>query len=245
VLVIAAAGLVLSGTAGARLLALPDAVLVLGPDRDTWRPVEGELSVAGDAVSQAPGWSFPDDGHARACAGDATLSACVYPAYGQREARFIHEAAAPVAAVLAGLPGVPTRIRMVPSGLGGCGDAEVLVSEVDARERSLRGDQQVRWHYAWRYLDCALGPDLGADHHAPGEAGEAVASWALLAGGLLTHQEVARDAEASPVSSRVASAAALAMAALPAERVRAELAPRWDRLRAGTLPVAELPGQRP
>jgi hypothetical protein len=245
VLVIAAAGLVLSGTAGARLLALPDAVLVLGLDRDTWRPVEGELSVAGDAVSQAPGWSFPDDGHARACAGDATLSACVYPAYGQREARFIHEAAAPVAAVLAGLPGVPTRIRMVPGGLGGCGDAEVLVSEVDARERSLRGDQQVRWHYAWRYLDCALGPDLGADHHSPGEAGEAVASWALLAGGLLTVQEVARDAEASPVSSRVASAAALAMAALPADRVRAELAPRWDRLRAGTLRVAELPGQRP
>ena len=40
-------------------------------------------------------------------------------------------------------------------------------------------------------------------------------------------------------------APALAMFALPAERVRAELAPRWDRLRAGTLSVAELPGQRP
>ena len=87
--------------------------------------------------------------------------------------------------------------------------------------------------------------DLGPDHHAPGEAREAVASWALLAGGLLTRQEVARDAEASTASSRAAAAAALAMAELPADRVRAELAPVWDRLRAGTLPVAELPGQRP
>jgi hypothetical protein len=245
VLVIAAAGLVLSGTAGARLLALPDAVLVLGPDRDTWQPVEGELWVAAEAVSQAPGWSFPDDGHAQACAGDATLSACVYAAYGQRQARFIHQAAAPVAAVLAGLPDVPTQIRMVPVGLGGCGDAEVQVSEMDARERSIRGDEQIRWHYAWLYLDCAVGLDLGPHHHEPGEAREVVASWALLAAGLLTRQDVARDAEASPVASRAASAAALAMAALPADQVRAELAPAWDRLRAGTLPVAELPGQRP
>jgi hypothetical protein len=35
------------------------------------------------------------------------------------------------------------------------------------------------------------------------------------------------------------------MAALPADRVRAELAPVWERLRAGRLPLAELPGQRP
>jgi hypothetical protein len=41
------------------------------------------------------------------------------------------------------------------------------------------------------------------------------------------------------------AAAAWAMAGLPTAQVRAELAPLWDRLRAGTLPVAELPGQRP
>ena len=40
-------------------------------------------------------------------------------------------------------------------------------------------------------------------------------------------------------------AAALAMAALPADQVRAELGPVWERLRAGRLPLAELPGQRP
>jgi hypothetical protein len=35
------------------------------------------------------------------------------------------------------------------------------------------------------------------------------------------------------------------MAALPPELVRAELAPVWERLRAGRLALAELPGQRP
>jgi hypothetical protein len=35
------------------------------------------------------------------------------------------------------------------------------------------------------------------------------------------------------------------MAELPPGQVRAELARLWERLRAGTLPVSELPGQRP
>ena len=53
-----------------------------------------------------------------------------------------------------------------------------------------------------------------------------------------------QDAEAGhAVHGR--SAAALAMAELPTEQVRAELAPVWERLRAGTLPLSELPGQRP
>ena len=53
-----------------------------------------------------------------------------------------------------------------------------------------------------------------------------------------------RDAEAGH-GSTAASVAALAMAELPIEQVRAELAPVWTRLRAGTLALAELPGQRP
>jgi hypothetical protein len=39
--------------------------------------------------------------------------------------------------------------------------------------------------------------------------------------------------------------ATLALAALPNDQVRAELAPVWERLRAGTLPLSELPGARP
>jgi hypothetical protein len=41
------------------------------------------------------------------------------------------------------------------------------------------------------------------------------------------------------------AAAALAMAERPADQVRAELGPLWDRLRAGTLSVSQLPGQQP
>jgi hypothetical protein len=76
--------------------------------------------------------------------------------------------------------------------------------------------------------------------------------WALLAGGVATTQELRRandsdlwrlGANGERPSAMVAPA--LAMFELPADRVRAELAPVWDRLRAGTLRVAELPGQRP
>jgi hypothetical protein len=37
----------------------------------------------------------------------------------------------------------------------------------------------------------------------------------------------------------------LAMADLPPGQVQAGLAPVWERLRAGTLPLSELPGWRP
>jgi hypothetical protein len=241
--VVAAAGLALSGTAGARLVALPDAVRVLGPDRRTWEPVEGHPDAGTDAVDHRLGWSFPADGHARTCAGDETLTACVYPAYGRRLARELHQAAAPLAAVLAGLPGVPTRIRMVPVGSGSCAGAEVQMPEARLRERSTQSDQQLHWQYAGTYLHCALGLGLG-DHPAGGEANEAVGSWVLLASGLLTREQVAQEAEAG-VQSSPAAAAALAMAERPAAQVRAELAPLWERLRAGSLPVSELPGQRP
>ena len=245
-LAVAAAGIVLAGTAGARLLSYPDALLVLGPDRSTWKPVQGDLWVATDAVTRAPGWSFPTDGHARTCAGDATLTACVYPAYGQRLARSIHQAVAPVAAAFAGLPGVPTRIRMVPIGDGGCGDHEVQVGEPRVREPSTSSDQAIRSFYVGLYLDCVLGHV--ADHHLAGqqpgeEARTAVWLWAELTSGFISREQLENldDAETGPA----ARAAALAMAERPADQVRAELAPVWERLRAGALPLSELPGQRP
>jgi hypothetical protein len=245
VVAVAAAGLALSGAAGARLLAFPDALLVLGPDRSTWKPVQGDLGAASDEVTNRPGWSFPADGHARTCTGDAALSVCVYPAYGQRLARSIHQTVAPVAAAFTGLPGAPTRVRMVPIGFGGCGDGEVQVGEPRAREPSTLSDQQIRSYYIGLYLDCALG--IGRDHHPVpiGDAGEAVWLWSELVGGNVTREQLQQpDGETGPGPSPVVRAA-LAMAELPAEQVRAELAPVWARLRAGTLPLSELPGQRP
>jgi hypothetical protein len=240
-LTVAVAGLVLAGTAATRLLALPDGLLVLGPDASTWKPVQGDLGAAADAVVGRPGWSFPADGHARTCAGDATLSVCVYPAYGGRLARSIHETVAPVAAAFTGLPGAPTQVRMVPIGFGGCGDGEVQAGEPRVREPSTLSDQQIRFYYIGLYLDCALG--IGRNDHTIGEAREAVWLWAELHGGIFTREQLRQEAGTAP--SPVVRAAALAMAERPAGQVRAELAPVWARLRAGNLPLSELPAQRP
>jgi hypothetical protein len=242
----AAAGLLLAGASGARLLALPDGLVVLGPDRGSWQPVEDDPNPLASWAPPSPSWSFPPDGRARTCAGDAAMTVCVYPAYGQRLAREIHAAVAPVAGPLAGLPGVPTRIRMVPVGGGSCRGAEVQISEMRVREPSTVSDEQVRSNYVADYLHCAVGPLLG-EQGPVGEAGEAVAQWALLISGAMTReqlQELGRGNYPGGPSPGTVEAA-LAMAALPTDQVRAELAPVWKRLRAGTLPLSELPGARP
>jgi hypothetical protein len=174
------------------------------------------------------------------------VSVCVYPAYGQGLPRDMHAAIAPVARLFIGLPGVPTLVRMVPVGMGGCRDAEAQVPEAWVREPADRSDQQTRSFYRGVYLDCALGLHPGGSEHLT-QAGEAVQLWALLASGTMTRealQRMVRDGETGH-GPTAASAAALAMAELPTKQVRAELAPVWKRLRAGTLSLAELPGQRP
>jgi hypothetical protein len=248
---VAAVGLVLAGTAAVRLLAYPDALLVLGPDRGTWRPVQGDLALVTDQATRRPGWDFPDDGRARACAGDATLTACVYPAYGRRLARSIHQTVGPVAGALSGLPGAPTRVRMVPLGTHACGDGELEVGEPWVREPSTMSDQDIRSFYVGAYLACALGygPEAGfhqGDPRVGEEARNAVELWALLTGGELTREQLQGPlAGNGSVSTPAARAVALAMADQPPARVRAELAPVWGRLRAGSLPLSELPGGRP
>jgi hypothetical protein len=245
-LVVAAAGLVLVVTSAARLVALPDDLLVLGPDRASWQPVHGESNPRAEALFADPNWSFPADDRARACARDVSVSVCVYPAYGQRLARDMHAAIAPVARLFTGLPGAPTLVRMVPVGMGSCRNAEAQVPEAWVREPAGRSDQQTRSFYRGVYLDCALGLHPAVGEHLT-QAGEAVQLWALVASGTVTREQLRQelhDAEAGHRST-AASAAALAMAELPTEQVRAELAPNWERLRAGTLPIAELPGQQP
>jgi hypothetical protein len=241
-LVVAVAGLVLAGSAGARLLTLPDVLLVLGPDPATWKPVQGD-AYSPEAVSQDPGWSFPADNHARACAGDVRLSVCVYSAYGQRLARQMHAAMAPVASVFTGLPGVPTRVRMVPVGNGSCRGTEVQVPEGPVREPAGRSDRNTRQFFVGFYLQCALGLSSVPDDHPVGDARDAVSLWALVASGTMPRQALTGGEESDPQWAPVEHAA-LAMAELPTAQVRAELAPRWERLRAGRLSISELPGQR-
>jgi hypothetical protein len=248
VLAAVVAGLVLVGSGGARLVALPEALVPLGPDRSDWKTV-----AEADRVLSDPSYVYPEDGRATSCAGDATLTACVYPVYGTELARHLHEAMRPLAGLLAGLPGVPTRVRMVPvAGAVFCGKGEVQVWERSLQDTRSRPRQMV----ADPYLICALGypdwsepPDSSMVHSS--DSRDVVRLWALLASGTVTRQELQDGAEQDLAlgpgnePSAAARAVALAMADVPTDRVRAELAPLWERLRAGTLPVSELPGQRP
>jgi hypothetical protein len=265
VVVAVLAGMVLVTAGGVGVVTLPHRLVVLGPDRADWKPLREVTAEAGDRL-----WTYPEDGHARACAGDATLTACVYPAYGQGLARVVRDAVAPVAVLFAGLPDVPTRVRMVPSqqsssSHSGCRSSEAQFGEPEARALS-RDDRDGRFHYVDVYLRCALGEHnwgIGVNDHLgdepPSEALEAVKVWALQASGNVTGEELRRAwaeeghpnrvRDPIPVTLHTFSpevvAAADAMAALPHHQVRAELAPVWERLRAGRLTLAELPGQRP
>jgi hypothetical protein len=245
-LVAGAAGLALVATSAASLAALPDRLVVVGPG------VHLPASLP-DVVVDHPPAPYPDDGLAASCAGDAALSVCVYPGYGQELAGYVREAVVPAAGLLAGLPGVPTRVRMVPTigFLGYCQGTEVPLTESMART-VVRG-RLSRMLFADAYLCCALGVrDLAEVAPTQDDARTAVRLWALVAGGLLTREEVWRSTRGGPglvvpllPPTPAAARAAVTMADLPASRVRAELAPRWERLRTGALPVSELPGGRP
>jgi hypothetical protein len=249
------AGVLLVGVSGPRLVALPDREVVVGPGAADRRP---QNVLQPDVLSDS--FVYPPDDRARSCAGDATLTVCVYPAYGEGLASFIRAGMDPAARLLAGLPGLPTRARMVPGGgwRGVCNGTEVQVPEVAGRSaRSRGGDASKQSHWAGIYLDCALGArdldltDSDVTRVVP-RARRAVALWALLASGVLTRQEVDYSLRTGSVGGVLVhldvfdvAPVALAMAERPAGQVRAELAPLWDRLRAGTLPLSELPGQRP
>jgi hypothetical protein len=248
------AGLLLVGMSAPRLAALPDLEVVVGPETADRRPVN-ILSHPGD-----PSFVYPPDDRASSCAGDATLTVCVYPAYGAELASFIRAGMDPAARLLAGLPGIPTRARMVPTDqwLGACNGTEVQVPEVAGRAAGASGgDAGKRSHWASIYLSCALGAraldpgDSDVTHVVP-RARRAVELWALLASGVVTRQELDRALQWQQVGGALVwvhpwdvAPIALAMTRMPADQVRAELAPVWERLRAGTLPASELPGQRP
>jgi hypothetical protein len=252
VLAVCLVGVVLVGAGGTGAVTLPHRLVVLGPERADWQPLsEAEL----EAMVSDPSWTYPDDGRATSCAADPTLEVCVYPAYGQRLARHTLTSMQPVARLFSGLPDVPTRVRMVPDqhivpGLhyskSLCRGSELRLGERQARSGTGRAS---RFHYVDLYLRCALRPVNG---DVDGSGLEAVRLWALQASGTITTGELRRAAEGDPIpelllsgASPATATAALAMAQRPADRVRSELAPVWERLRAGQLPLSELPGQRP
>jgi hypothetical protein len=252
VLAVCLVGVVLVAAGGTGVVSLPSRLVVLGPDPTDWKPAsEAEV----EAMVSDPSWTYLDDGRATSCAANPTLEVCVYPAYGQRLARHTLGSMQPVARLFAGLPGVPTRVRMVPDQhiVPGphylqslCRGTELRLGEQQARSGTGRAS---RFHYADLYLRCALRPVNG---DVDGSGLEAVRLWALQASGTITTAELQRAAEGDPIpelllvgASPATVTAALAMAQRPADQVRSELPPVWERLRAGQLPLSELPGQQP
>jgi hypothetical protein len=249
-LAVGLAGMILVAAGGTGVVTLPSRLVVLGPDRADWKPLsEAEV----EAMASDSSWTYPDDGRATSCTADTNLEVCVYPAYGQRLARHTLTLMQPVARLFAGLPGVPTRVRMVPDQhiVPGphhlqslCRGTELRLGERQARSGTSRAS---RFHYVHLYLRCALHPGGDPDSYSR----DVVQLWALQASGTITTGELRRAAEGDPIpeliligASPAMAAAALAMAQLPADRVRSELAPVWDQLRASQLPLSELPGQQ-
>jgi hypothetical protein len=191
------AGLLLVGVFGPRLAALPDLEVVVGPGAADRLPVSAPHD---PGVHPDPSFVYPGDDRARTCAGDATLTVCVYPAYGLGLVSFIRAGMDPVARLLAGLPGLPTRAHMVPTSYywrSSCDGAEVQLPEAAERSAGASGvDTSRPSHWASIYLRCALGAG-GVDPTdtnllARPRATRAAELWALLASGVVTRQEVDR-----------------------------------------------------
>jgi len=242
----AAAAIAVSGT---WLWSLPDALDVRGPTPADWTAV---AFLDGSRPPPQTEHAYPADGLATTCARGPDLEVCVYPAYGEAVAARVLADTRPAAALLAGLPGVPQRIRMVPSSTAPCQDAEVQLPE-----SQVRWDSGFRVPGAYNLLDCGLQsgqPPPGAllSFSRPAAA---VYDWALAMAGssdrfILPDHDVqpavvgggdASDAR-TEAELQAADDATLAMLALPPAQVRAELAPLWERLRAGEVDLDELPG---
>jgi hypothetical protein len=218
------AGLALVVVAGTRLLVVPDGILVSYADPATWQPTrDGTETLLNWSVGD--GGPAHDDGKATTCTHGELLTACVYPAYGDRLARELVAGNEPVARLFAGLPDVPDRIRTVPVGspTAPCDGTTALLPERSVRD-AING-------FSWDYMNCVLGGEPGID-----DARAAVRNWA----------DAVIDPYGTgaflPFDDSPSGRAARAMFAMPPDKVRELLRPRWATLRAGKLPLSELPG---
>lgn len=224
----------LAGGGAAWLLRQPEALRVTGPDPASWQPAGAGKVIT---LERDPVGGYAQDGLATACAQGA-VRVCVYPAYGQRWAAALLDDIEPAAQLLAGLPGVPDRVRMVPDTRAPCQGGEVQLSEHDL---AFYGRGPFGAHM---FLHCALAPPepLHGDEAAGGSGARyAVWYWPLA----VTDEEYRRtvlEPDAVPDFPAEIAEAVRGMLALPPEQVRRELEPIWDRVRADTLPLEELPG---
>jgi hypothetical protein len=255
------AGLLVALPAGAALGGLPDAYVIHSAERSTWVPLHSQsLLLYGDdgrfdSSGRLPDpFTYPDDGKATTCARGRRLQACVYPAYGARMARRLVGALDPAAELLHGLPGVPSSVRMVATTGTHCRGSELLFDKLYPRDQYFwRNDAEAWLQPVKDLVACAtdyegyVDPHPVVINHPDGSseirstrdyARDVVFLWVLT--------ELGKDTSGfmppNDPEDRAALDAAHAMARLPTEDVRRGLAAVWDRLRAGGLPLGELPG---
>ncbi|MGH2716704.1 MAG: hypothetical protein ACRDM7_23025 [Thermoleophilaceae bacterium] len=228
IVVVVVAG-VLGLSSGVWLNSQPSSVVVLGPD--IMREIHDENDYQGlDRLARATR-PYPDDGRATTCITRNGFEACLYPEFGEDFAAEVAAAYGREASLLRGLEAVPTRGRMVPSFQwrpGLCSPDEVLYAEtLDASDLVIN----------FPLVNCAW-----SDPHAQKgwRAREAVRIWLASQIEPETLTEMEQSENHSPHDS--VTGAARAMAEMPSEDVRAALALVWAELRAGTLPLSDLPG---
>jgi hypothetical protein len=258
--VLVAAALCGAGTAvaaGAALARQPAELVVRGPDPSDWFALDAP-EARGPVV-------YPDDGLATAC-GDGIVQVCLYPAYSSWTGRAQAEVDA-AAALIAGLPGVAGRVRMVPYSTAPCQDDEVQLDE---------GLFAFSGNALAAFADCAVGrqpqpfvvvgPLAGpvSIGEPPEVSAAGVVSHWIQATALPSDRELAlrfapevtadqyasfpgteNDSSAVRATVLAEQRALDALLAMPPEQARRELEPLWDRLRAGEVSVEELPGAAP
>jgi hypothetical protein len=221
---VAVLGLALAAPGGARLVAAPDTLLPAGPDPSSWTPVYASEYGTDGAIATDSSSPYPLDDLATTCVTGVAIRSCVYPAFGTRLAERLRDDMDPVAQLFRGFPHAPAQVRTIVSAVGACEDGTLLVPEENVRQST--------YSPAERYLECLLGPGGHAS-----DAGRAVQSWLDM-----RLDADWRDLMLSFQALEPVDRAAIAMDRLPPERVLAGLRADLDRLRAGTLPLAELPG---
>jgi hypothetical protein len=224
VIAVALAGLALAATGGVRLVAAPDAMLLAGPDPSSWTPLYASEYGTDAAIATDGSSPYPLDDLATTCVTGVAIRSCVYPAFGTRLAERLRDEMDPAAQLFRGFPGAPAQVRTIVSAVKACEGGTLLVPEEYIRQTILPLTE--------RYLECLLGPGGHAS-----DAGRAVQSWLDM-----RLDADWRDLMLSFTSPEPVDRAAIAMDGLPPERVLAGLRADLDRLRAGTLPLAELPG---
>jgi hypothetical protein len=198
------------------------------------------------------------------CASSSGFQVCVHPAFGF-DLDDVAAALDPVAAQIAGLPGVPVRAQEVASMSGGqavlggiSGNPPVFeftaqrvgsasIGEFNGPQQSTGGDA-VMWRQAFQLglLDAFLtgtGPSQQAVPAVPLNAAQQAVEDALMTAASSPPEHIFSEMGGKPDPGTVAdlSAAAQRFARLPASARRAWLAAHLTALRAGTITVAQIP----